>query len=157
MITVIVVIHLLIAFAMIGLILIQKTEGNASGGGLSSSVNISSMMAPRPRANPLTNATVILGIMFFATSIGLALLSKRAGPAPSIFAAPSDAPAAAGRVSDIKDGSEAPAPGAAPATGAAPGTAPIVPAFPGSSAAGGAAPGAPPAVPQSGAPAVPNN
>lgn len=154
MVTVIVVIHLLIALAMIGLILMQKTEGNASGGGLSSNVNLSSMMAPRPRANPLTNATVVLGIMFFATSIGLALLSKRTGPAPSIFAGPADAPAAAGRVSDILGESAPPAAGAAPTTGAAPGSAPIAPAFPGSSAA---SPSAPPAVPQSGAPAVPNN
>lgn len=151
MVTVIVVIHLLIAIAMIGLILMQKSEGNAAGGGFAASANLSSMMQPRARANPLTNATVILGILFFGTSISLALISKRAGPAPSIFAAPpAAATGAAPRVSDIKGEGDAPA---APSTGAAPGEAPIAPSFGGS-----AAPSAPPAVPQNGgAPAVPNN
>jgi preprotein translocase subunit SecG len=152
MITVIVVIHLLIALAMIGLILMQKTEGNAAGGGFAASANLSSMMQPRQRANPLNSATVVLGILFFGTSIGLALLSKEAGPAPSIFTAPTaTAPGDAPRVSDIRS-EDAPAATAAPApptTGPAPGTAPIAPSFGGASA--------PPAVPQSGAPAVPNN
>src|ERR1700759_3710270 len=88
MITVVVVIHLLVAMVMIGLILLQKTEGNASGGGFSGQASLS-MMQPRARPNPLSRATVVMGIAFFATSIGLALLSKQNGPAPSLFVAPS--------------------------------------------------------------------
>ena len=109
MITVVVVIHLLVAISMIGLILLQKTEGNASGGGFSSSSSLSSMMQPRSRANPLSRATVIMGIAFFATSIGLAILSKQIGPAPSLFAAPVDATKNAPKVDDIRTDSAAPA------------------------------------------------
>ena len=146
MITIVVVIHLLVAFAMIGLILLQKTEGNSSGGGFSASANISSLMQPRTRANPLSQATVFLGIAFFATSLGLALLSKQAGPAPSIFAVPEADRNAAPKVNDIRGEPSAPA-SDAPAPGAPVSETPA-PSF------GGSTPS--PAAPQ-GAPAVPNN
>lgn len=147
MITVVVVIHLLIALAMIGLILLQKTEGNSAGGGFAASSSLTSMMQPSTRANPLSQATVVLGIAFFATSLGLALLSKQAGPAPSIFAAPEAASGTAPRVSDIRS-EAAPAPAGA-ATGApAPASGTPAPSFDGLAA--------PPSAPE-GAPAVPNN
>jgi len=151
MVTVVVVLHLFIALAMIGLILLQKTEGNAAGGGLSASPNISSMMQPRSRANPLSRATVFLGIAFFATSLGLALMAKNTGPAPSIFATPGAASSSgpAPRVDELRN---VPADGPAPPVG---GGMPA-PNFDGPAAAP-ATPAAPPAPPQSGAPAVPNN
>ncbi len=147
MLTVVVVLHLVVAMSMIGLILLQKTEGNASGGGFSASANIGSMMQPRPRANPLSRATVIMGIAFFATSLGLALLSKHAGPAaPSIFATPAVDGANAPKVNEIRTDGPTPPAAAAPAAG---GLETPAPAF------GGSAPAAPPA--PAGAPAVPNN
>jgi len=152
MITVVVVIHLIVAMSMIGLILLQKTEGNASGGGFSASSSMSSMMQPRPRANPLGRATVFLGIAFFATSLGLALMSKQAGPAPSIFTAPTDA--GGPKVNEIRT---EPVPGAPPAADA---TGPSVPSeTPAPDFGGGAAPSVAPSVPTApaGAPAVPNN
>jgi preprotein translocase subunit SecG len=140
MITVIVVIHLLIAMAMIALILLQKTEG-AAGGGLAASANLSSMMQPRARANPLSRATVFLGIAFFGTSIGLALLSKEAGPAPSIFVAPDAANAP--RVDELRtDPTAQPSGTPAPNLDATPApnlNGPAVPAVP----QGGAAPAVP--------------
>ena len=142
MITVVVVIHLMVAMAMIGLILLQKTEGNASGGGLSAGANISSMMQPRARSNPLSRATVILGIAFFATSISLALLYKQNGRPAGLF----EAPVTSGpqpKVNDIREPSSSDT-----APPAATGAAPVAPAFNGQ-------PAAPPAPP--GAPAVPNN
>lgn len=147
MITVIVIIHLLVAMAMIGLILLQKTEGNASGGGFSAGASITSAMQPRARANPLSRATVVLGITFFATSIGLALLSKATGPAPSLFTPAADS--ASGpqpRVDDVQTPTSASAATTAPAAGT-----------PAPSFDGLAAPAAPPAIPQGGAPQVPNN
>ena len=151
MITVVVVIHLLVAMSMIGLILLQKTEGNASGGGFSSSSSMSSMMQPRSRPNPLSRATVIMGICFFATSMGLALLSKQAGPAPSIFATPEATSGTVPKVNELRTDPTTPA---ADAPGAAPAETPSV-NFGG---AAPAAPAGPPAVPQnSGAPAVSSN
>lgn len=146
MITIVVVIHLLVAMSMIGLILLQKTEGNAAGGGFSASANLSSMMQPRPRSNPLGRATVILGIAFFVTSLGLALLSKQAGPAPSIFTAPADAAKNAPKVNEIRTDPAAPA---APEAGGTP--APNLGGTPAPSLGGTAAPA------PAGAPAVPTN
>jgi len=74
--TVILVIHLLIALSMITLILLQKSEGFASGGGMMGGASLTGMTQARSRANPLTRATAILGISFFATSLTLALLAK---------------------------------------------------------------------------------
>jgi len=154
MITVVVVLHLFIALAMIGLILLQKTEGNSAGGGLSASPNINSMMQPRARANPLSRATVFLGIAFFATSLGLALMAKRTGPAPSIFAAPEAASSTSGPAPRVDELRNVPTDGPTPPVGGTP-----APNFngPAAPAASPATPAAPPAVPQGGAPAVPNN
>ena len=79
MMTVLVVLHLLITATMIGLILLQKTEGNASGAGFSGSASVESLMRPRARPNPITRATTILGISFFVTSICLALMARPEG------------------------------------------------------------------------------
>jgi len=90
---VLVIIHLLIAISMIGLILLQKTEGNASGAGFSGSASVESLMRPRARANPIGRATAILGICFFVSSIGLALLARPDGHrATSIMAEPTKGP-----------------------------------------------------------------
>ena len=71
MVTIILVIHVLIAAAMIGTILLQRSEGGAlgiggGGGGL---------ITGRGAANLLTRATAILAVSFFATSILLAVLA----------------------------------------------------------------------------------
>src|SRR5215469_7896265 len=101
MITVVVVIHLLIAIALISLILLQKNEGNAAGGGFSVS-SVTAMMQPRARPNPLSRATTVLGIAFFVTSIGLALLTRQNGPPPSIVAEPAANSANAPKVDEIQ-------------------------------------------------------
>jgi preprotein translocase subunit SecG len=131
--TVLIVIHLLIAIVMIGLILMQKSEG-AAGAGFSGAPEMTGLNRPSARPNPLSRATTVLGICFFATSLGLALLAKPADPtAGSIFAPQIDGPA----VPKVNE-SAVPA-----ATSGAPETTPAPAATPES---------APPAVPS-----VPNN
>ena len=69
--TVLIVIHLMVVLAMIGLVLLQRSEGGAlgiGGGG--------GFMTGRGVGNVLTRATAILALAFFATSLGLALLAK---------------------------------------------------------------------------------
>ena len=93
MLTILLVVHLLIAITMIGLILLQKTEGNASGAGFSGTASVESMMRPRARANPIGQATSVLGLCFFASSIGLALLARPHASQPtSIMQAPISGP-----------------------------------------------------------------
>jgi len=99
MVNVILTIHLLIAIGLVALILMQKTEGNASGGGFSQS-SVTSMQ-PRPRPNAISRATTILGICFFVTSIGLALIAKNSAPTSSIIDAPASAAKDAPKVTDI--------------------------------------------------------
>ena len=76
--TVIIVIHLMVVLALVGVVLLQRSEGGAlgigggGGGGL---------MSARGAANALTRATAILAAAFFATSIALGVLAKiNAGP-----------------------------------------------------------------------------
>jgi len=70
MLTVIIVIHLMIVLAMIGVVLLQKSEG----GGLVSSTN-SGFLTGRGTANVLTRATALLAIGFFVTSLALSWLA----------------------------------------------------------------------------------
>jgi preprotein translocase subunit SecG len=69
MLTVVVVIHLMIVLAMIGVVLLQKSEG----GGLVSST--SGFMTGRGTANVLTRTTALLAVGFFVTSLALSWLA----------------------------------------------------------------------------------
>lgn len=81
MIIVLFVIHILIALALIGVVMIQKSEGGALGMG---GGGMSGFMTGRSTANLLTRTTGILAIGFFVTSIILVKLSNYAGPPRSI-------------------------------------------------------------------------
>ncbi len=82
MITVILVIHLIITIALVGVILMQRSEGGALGIGSSSS---GSLFSARGAANALTRTTAILATAFFITSITLTILSVRAEKPGSVF------------------------------------------------------------------------
>ena len=69
MLTVVIVIHLMIVMAMIGVVLLQKSEG----GGLVSST--SGFMTGRGTANVLTRTTALLAVGFFVTSLALSWLA----------------------------------------------------------------------------------
>jgi preprotein translocase subunit SecG len=134
--TVLLVIHVILAAAMIGIILIQRSEGGGLGMGRSDA----GLMTARGQANLLTRTTAILAALFFLTSLALFILSVRGNASRTLFqpnaptpSAPVTAPAAPG----------APA-GAPPA--AAPGPAvgaPAAPPAPAAPAPGANAPAAP--------------
>jgi preprotein translocase subunit SecG len=67
------VIHVLIALALIGVVMLQKSEGGALGMG---GGGMSGFMTGRSTANLLTRTTAILAALFFATSILLVVLSN---------------------------------------------------------------------------------
>src|SRR5512146_311865 len=67
------VIHVLIALALIGVVLLQKSEGGALGMG---GGGMSGFMTGRSTANLLTRTTAILAALFFATSIVLVVLAN---------------------------------------------------------------------------------
>jgi preprotein translocase subunit SecG len=69
--TVLLVIHLMITVALVGIVLMQRSEGGAlgiGGGG-------DGFMSGRGAANLLTRTTAILAAAFFATSLLLAMLA----------------------------------------------------------------------------------
>jgi len=68
--TVIIVVHLMVVAAMIGVVLLQKSEGGGLGIGSSGG-----FMSSRGTANVLTRATAILAGTFFATSLLLSILA----------------------------------------------------------------------------------
>src|SRR5438132_1863562 len=69
--TVIIVVHLMIVSAMIGLVLLQKSEG----GGLGMGGGGGGFLTSRGTSNVLTRTTAILAATFFATSLVLSILA----------------------------------------------------------------------------------
>jgi preprotein translocase subunit SecG len=69
--TVLIVVHLMIVLALVGVVLVQRSEGGGLdiGGG-------SGFMTARGAANALTRATAILAAAFFATSLLLSILAR---------------------------------------------------------------------------------
>ena len=73
--------HMMIAAAMIGVVLLQRSEGGAlgiGGGG-------GGFMTGRGAANFLTRVTAGLAAAFFVTSLLLSILANRPEKAPSLF------------------------------------------------------------------------
>ena len=98
MIQVLLVIHLLIAIALIGVVLLQRSEGGGLGiGGPSSGGGMGGFLTGRGTANLLTRTTAILAACFMLTSLFLTILASGSGERRSIIEdlppAPQSAPA----------------------------------------------------------------
>lgn len=134
--TIILVIHLMIAVALVAVVLLQRSEGGALG--IGGGGGGGGFMTGRGVGSALTRATAILAAAFFVTSLTLGIMASRGGkgsildtlaPAPvtgsSAVPAPLSVPQA--------DQSVPPVPGIAPApsvpTPAVPG-APSTPTVP---------------------------
>ena len=135
--SVLLVIHILIVVALIGVVLLQRSEGGALGTG----GGTGSFMTGRGQANALSRATAILGALFFATALLMSILSswnraptsilQKSGPTPAGQTAP--APVAPGNILDqlkkMEGQSGAPqTPASAPAAPAPAAPAPAAPA-----------------------------
>ncbi|WP_027136062.1 preprotein translocase subunit SecG [Geminicoccus roseus] len=82
--TVVLVIHLLIAVALVGLVLIQRSEGGGLGLGGGGGGG-GGFMTARGTANLLTRSTAILAGCFVMTSLVLAILAGTGTSSRSIF------------------------------------------------------------------------
>jgi preprotein translocase subunit SecG len=78
--TVLIVIHLMVVLALVGVVLLQRSEGGGLGIG-----GGSGFMTARGAANTLTRATAILATAFFATSLALSLLARYGDQPTDIF------------------------------------------------------------------------
>jgi preprotein translocase subunit SecG len=77
---VLVTVHLLIVVAMIGVVLMQKSEGGGLGAGTTSG-----FLSSRGTANVLTRMTAFLAMAFFATSLLLSWIASFERKPSSIF------------------------------------------------------------------------
>ncbi|MDQ0558349.1 preprotein translocase subunit SecG [Rhizobium mesoamericanum] len=161
--TVLIVIHLMIVLALVGVVLIQRSEGGGLGIG-----GGSGFMSARGTANALTRTTAILAALFFITSLGLGVLNRYESRPTDIL---NRIPATSGQGKGILDslggqnGNAAPAAPAAPApqsnngvpTGGEAAPAATTPAAPAASAPAETAPSTQtaPAAPQATTPAAP--
>jgi preprotein translocase subunit SecG len=119
---VVIAIHLIIVSIMIGVILLQKSEGGGLGIG-----STGGFLSSRGTANVLTRTTAILAATFFATSLVLSILAgwdrkprtiiQNTGGAPTQQApgAPAGQPGGGGGLLDTLRQREQPAPAAPPA------------------------------------------
>jgi preprotein translocase subunit SecG len=82
--TVLIVIHLLVVLALIGVVLLQKSEG----GGLGIGGGGGGFMTSRGSSNVLTRATAILAAVFFTTSLLLSILAGWGRQDRSILSTP---------------------------------------------------------------------
>jgi preprotein translocase subunit SecG len=109
------VFHVLIAMALIGVVLLQKSEGGALGMG---GGGMSGFMTGRTTANLLTRATAILAAAFMTTSVLLVVVHNRERAPRSIIEEGAPAAPAAPAVPAVP--SAPPAPQAPPAEPAQP-------------------------------------
>ncbi|HFA59630.1 MAG TPA: preprotein translocase subunit SecG [Rhodospirillales bacterium] len=90
--TVVLVIHLFIAIALVGVILIQRSEGGGLGIG---GGTFGGLTSGRGAANLLTRTTAILAASFIGTSLILAILAGNATRTPIVLDQPAPATAPA--------------------------------------------------------------
>jgi len=101
--TVIIVIHLMVVAAMIGVVLLQRSEGGGLGIGATGG-----FLTSRGTGNVLTTTTAVLAAMFFATSLLLSIMAGMERKPRSILqggAPPATQPAAPGAPAPLGQGS----------------------------------------------------
>ena len=84
MVTALLVLHLMVASALVSVVLLQRSEGGALGIG-GGGGGAGGLLTGRGTANLLTRATALLALAFFTTSILLTLVAQRAAPNASIL------------------------------------------------------------------------
>jgi preprotein translocase subunit SecG len=128
MITIVLVIHLILAVALVGVVLLQQSEGGALG--IGGGGGMSGFMTGRSTANLLTRTTAILAALFFVTSITLVIMAGGRHGVSRGIALPETAPVTQPAAPPASSSApSAPAPSAPGKTAPAP-SAPAQPAAP---------------------------
>ncbi|RWE71909.1 preprotein translocase subunit SecG [Mesorhizobium sp.] len=118
--TVLIVIHLMVVLALVGVVLLQRSEGGGLGIG-----GGSGFMTARGAANALTRATAILAAAFFVTSLALSILARYGEKPIDILDRPATSSQGSGVLNQLPGsngpvGTSKPAPPASGTTPAAP-------------------------------------
>ena len=70
------ILHAILAIFLIFSVLLQRSDGGALGGLGGGSTNFSGMLEGRRSADFLTKLTTVIGVLFLANSLFLAILTK---------------------------------------------------------------------------------
>jgi preprotein translocase subunit SecG len=81
--TLIIIVHVLVSMALIGLVLIQRGKGAEAGAAFGSGAS-ATVFGARGSASFLTRTTAILATVFFITSLSLAYFTQRHTNARSV-------------------------------------------------------------------------
>ena len=84
MISILLVIHVLLSLAIIGLIMLQRGKGADAGASLGGGGSSGSVFGARGAANFLSRTTAVLAAAFFTTSLALAYFSSNLQTASSV-------------------------------------------------------------------------
>lgn len=95
--TVLLVIHLVLALSLIGIVLLQRSEGGGLGMGGGGA------MTGRAAATALGKVTWFLAIAFLCTSMGLTIIAAKESAGASVLDRLSDAPVAEAPAEPISD------------------------------------------------------
>jgi preprotein translocase subunit SecG len=90
MLQVLLAIEIVLALALVGVILLQRSEGGALGMG--GGAGVGGLLSARGASNLLTRATAVIAFAFIAVALLLANLEGKRGESTSVF----DQPAATG-------------------------------------------------------------
>lgn len=90
--TLVLVIHVLAALALVGLVLLQHGKGADVGAAFGSGAS-GSLFGASGSANFLSRTTAIIAVVFFVTSLGLTYFSTRKAEHKGVMATPPAAPA----------------------------------------------------------------
>ncbi len=80
--TILLILHVLFALAIVGLVLLQRGEGG--GLGMGGGGNMQGLMSARGTASMMTRATAIAAALFFVSSLALSILVSDRGESVSI-------------------------------------------------------------------------
>ncbi|HEY4115072.1 MAG TPA: preprotein translocase subunit SecG [Rhizomicrobium sp.] len=116
---VLIVIQLIVSIALIGAVLLQKSEGGALGMGGGGS-GLGGLFSPRGAADTLTRTTAILATVFFLSSLGLTLLALHGRPQSQSILDQQTAPGAAQPLIPNRQAPQPAKPAAAPKAPAVP-------------------------------------
>ncbi|MDK1376708.1 MULTISPECIES: preprotein translocase subunit SecG [unclassified Sinorhizobium] len=133
--TVLLVIYLMVVVALIGVVLIQRSEGGGLGIG-----GGSGFMSARGTANALTRTTAVLAFLFFGLALAMGILSRYEPQATDILDRIPGTSSSGGGVLDSLGGGQQTPPGGGNAQQPANGNAPANGTAPTGQAPAGAAP-----------------
>lgn len=131
--TLAVVFHVLLAFGIVGLVLLQRGKGADAGAGFGAGAS-GTVFGARGSANFLSRTTAVLATLFFVSSLGLSYLFSKGPVETSVMdrvatQQPAPAPTESIPAPAVDSGAPvAPATGTEPASQSAPAAAPAAPA-----------------------------